>query len=287
MRLITRLSAVLGTAAVFTMSLAGVGNVASAHSSVAALAATCDPAFGADVSAAASALSDAATTTAADKLSAVSLTLIKLRYKYEDTAAPAGCEAAQQFALKRLSLYEDGAFFTLGAILDTKNTSSYTDIIKVWTARVKTATDAATATAPAAATMAATSAATGACPDANYVKQVFTDAAVLFGASDTTDPVALGAATLALVNLRYKYEDATAPAGCQLGAKHFIQLTALAEDSAIMSLVQLGDKANAAAYADFNKTVITVRGNALSPALSVDFPQSTAPAATAAATASK
>jgi hypothetical protein len=283
-----RLATAFSTAAVVALSFAGIGNVASAHSNV-ALAAACDATYGADVNAAGTDMSAAAKGAAADKLSASLLTLIKLRYKYEDTAAPAGCEANRQFFINSLALYEDGAYLLVAAIADTKNTTNYTDFIsKTWQPRLTNVISAFTAslTAPAAAaTMAATSAA-AACPDSAYIKQVFGDVGTV-SITDPTDAAVVGAAGLAYINLRYKYEDAKAPAGCEAGTKQFVALLGLSVDYASLSLAQLADKANASTYSDFFKTVLSPRGDSLTPALSAAFPQSASPAATAAATASK
>jgi len=292
MRSMIRLATAMSTAAVFTLSFAGISSVASAHSNVAqnvAQAAACAPTFGADVDTALSDFKTVATTPTTDKLAALGLTLVTLRYKYEDTPAPAGCEATQDTNLKKLILAEDGVFLDLGLLLDNKGTTAYNDLIsKSWLPRIQTLTAAATPGAPpaAAATMAAASA--SGCPAASYVTQVFTDMGAIFGLKvDPTDPAVVGASGLAYINLRYKYEDVTPAAGCELGTQHLTQLLSLLEDNALMSFAQLGDKTNATSYSDFAKNIITLRGKKMTPLLSVDFPQPAAPAATMAATAAK
>lgn len=56
--------------------------------------------------------------------------LIKLRYKYEDLTASAGCEDARTLLLQAFSIAEDQVALAVLAQADTANASSYTDFVK-------------------------------------------------------------------------------------------------------------------------------------------------------------
>ena len=289
MRSITRLSTAVGTAALFTLSFAGGGSVASAHSAVARAQATaCDSTFGADAVTAFGGFAEASKTLAADKLPALGVTLITLRYKYEDTPAPAGCEDTQSALVKQLSLAEEGVLLDLGIALDTKNAVNYNDVItKVWLPRFQTAMAAMATTAIPAATptMAAASGSSGSTCPMTFLQQFSTDSATI-KFTDPTNPAIVGAASVAYITIHYKYEDATVPAGCELGTKHILQLLEAGEDYALISFAQLGDKANAATYADFLKNTIVPRAQKIAQQIRNDFLPSGAAAATMTATPS-
>lgn len=289
MRLMTRLSVAISTTAVLALSFAGIGSV-SAHGAVAAQAAVCPADYSADVGSGAKDVGTTAPSGAVDKISALALKLIQLRYKYEDNTVPAGCEAEQVLDIKRLALLEDGLFLTLGSLVDTKNASAYGDAVATWTPRIKALNAPATPSdAPAAATMAAT-AASIMCPDAAFTAKVGTFFAGFNLQATETDPAVIGAAGLKVIAGRYSYEDLTAPAGCEPARAQLVKLLLLAGDQVTLTLAKVADKANAATYDAFIKKDLTDRGNKLSATLGNYFDFSTlmsaTPAATMAATAS-
>ena len=84
MHLITRLSVTLGTVAVLATSFASVGS-ASAYSAVPVRALdACPASYTADFTAITPDFQTAASSAAPDKLSAIALKLIQLRYKFEE-----------------------------------------------------------------------------------------------------------------------------------------------------------------------------------------------------------
>ena len=104
--------------------------------------------------------------------------------------------------------------------------------------------------------------------------QVKTDMTSLNGGS---------ANAIAFIKLRYKYEDLTAPAGCEVGRALLIQSLAIPEDVAALSIMVKADSANASTYTDFLSNTVNVRAGSYGTTLMSAFP-SLAP--TAAATAS-
>jgi len=233
-------------------------------------------------------MSTAASAAAADKLGTVSLKLVQLRYKYEDGPAPAGCEAQQQTAIKTLALLEDGVLLTLSTVLDTKNVATYSDYVqKTYLPRMKGLTAGAAGAAAPAATMAATAAAS-ICPDAAFTQKVGADFTGLgsMGATET-DPAVIGAVGLKILNLRYAYEDMTAPAGCEGARQVIASVFLLATDQVTLTLAKLGDKANAATYDAFIKKDLNDRGQKAFGSLSSYLDLNAMMLATAAPTAAK
>jgi hypothetical protein len=292
MRSVPRLSFVFSTAVVVAVSLTGIGSVSAKTSlpiQARATAAACPADYSADVGSAAHDMSTAAKANAVDKLAASALALIKLRYKLEDGAIPAGCETEQQLDVKRLALLEDGVLLALGSLLDAKNVNTYNDLVqKTWLPRVDALNAPATPVAgmpDAAATTAATAAAV--CPDMAFTQAVGTDFRSLKLSSTETDPAVIGALGLKVLTLRYGYEDMTAPAGCDLARQFVAKFFLIGTDQLTLTLAKIGDKSNAATYDDFLKKDFRDRGTKILKNLSSFFDFSKLPPATAAATASK
>ncbi|MHB8749233.1 MAG: hypothetical protein ACYDBJ_08610 [Aggregatilineales bacterium] len=207
---------------------------------------------------------------------AVLISLISLRYQYEDATPPAGCESVRPVFLQYLALQEDSIYATLAAKIDTANKDAYTDIAtNLGPARYKTivaalnaalanvtVSDSATAAAvPMGA--AAPAAAPQVCADAAFTAQVKTDTGSLTGGVANAVPV---------IKLRYKYEDLTAPAGCEAGRTILIQSFAFAEDYGALGIMAQADSANASTYTDFLKNTTGPRGAGLSKTAIAIFP---------------
>ena len=212
---------------------------------------------------------------------------IGLRYQYEDAMPPAGCESAKPIILQFLTVQEDALYATMAAQVDTANKDAYNDIAtNVGPARYKTVLAAlntvlGNVSVPSGATPSATlaviataSAAPQTCSDATFVAQVKTDTSALNGGGTSAAPV---------IKLRYKYEDLTAPAGCEDGRTILIQSFAITEDIAALSIMAKADSANASTYTDFLNNTVSPRAGSYGKAAIAAFP-SLAP--TAAATAS-
>jgi len=121
------------------------------------------------------------------------------------------------------------------------------------------------------------------CPDQNFLKQVNTDLATLGGSPDYTKPDAIANSYITVATLRYKYEDATVPAGCEALQKTLVQILTLSGDSLLVKAAGLADPANAKTYDDYFTNVVTPRIKQASADLAVEFGTGAA-AATATAT---
>ena len=243
-------------------------------------AATCDASFGAEGGAVFQAASQAMNSGSGSpsSIGPVTLPLIKFRQQYEDVTAPAGCEATRSALVKIAGLDEDVVFVLIAAQLDTKNVTNYTDFIKKsWQPRFdafKTSM-AATAAPNPTATSASTTAA--ACTDSKFQSQVMDDLKNVPSGADAT-AANWGTAGLVAINMRYKYEDMTVPAGCERARTDLAQLLFVVEDQSLAALAQLGDTANAAAYGDFIKTTVGDRAGKLYTKLTTDLGPTATPA---------
>ena len=285
MHLMTRLSVTLGTVAVLVTSLASVGS-ASAHAALPVRALDACPAtYTADFTAITPDFQTAASSAAADKLAAIALKLIQLRYKYEDSAPPAGCETAQLNSIKGLELLEDGAVLTLSAVLDSKNAQTYLDFVnKTWTPRLQAMGAAAT---PSAAPAPVATAAAAVCPDSAFTQQVAADFNSLNLSATETNSTVVAATALKVLKTRYGYEDMTAPAGCDAAVKYLAKLFMLATDTSVLFLAKLGDTTNAATYDTFYKKDLTDRATKIFADIGKYVDMNTLMSATAAPTAAK
>jgi len=286
MHLMIRVSAAFSTAAVLALSFAGIAPV-GAHAAIAAIAArtvaACPDTYSADKTTAANDFLTMYSTPAADKLSAWALKLIQLRYKYEDTAVPAGCEAEQANDVKALTTLEDYALLSLGTLLDIKNAATYHNGIDTVMQRIL-AYAAATPTVPTAV---ATASALVMCKDAAFTNKVFADSSSLLGQKSDTDPAVIGAAALKILAMQYAYEDTTAPASCEAALQAVTNVLSLAIDQSVLTLAKLGDKANAAIYDAFLSKVVNDRGAQIFTVVSTVLDSTLITPPTAAATASQ
>ena len=216
------------------------------------------------------------------------IALISTRYQYEDAVPPAGCEAVQAAALQYLTIEEDSLYTTEAAKVDTANKDGYNDIAtNLAPPRYKTITAALNgslgnitvadaATMPAVPTGAAPAAAPQPCADPAFASSVKADTDTMNGG-----PSDIG---IKAIKLRYKYEDATAPAGCEDSRKTLIQLFAITEDYGALMVMAQVDTANAATYTDFLSKTVGARATTLSATAKSVFPAlAGTPAATAAA----
>jgi len=247
------------------------------HAQDATPAAACDASYGSD---AGTVFTNASQAMGAGNLQAadyakIGIDISKIRQAYEDMAAPAGCETSRKQIAQVSALDEDVVLLNLFARLDSKNATTYTDFIQnTFNPRF------AAFKASLSATPAAEAPAGGTCGDADFQKKIPADFKNM-GSPDMTSSAALGTSLLALLKLRYQYEDAAAPAGCELAKKDTVMLLAAAEDIVLVAAGGLADTANAATYTDFMSKTVNPRGQKLFGTLQTDLGIGTAtPAAT-------
>jgi hypothetical protein len=68
---------------------------------------------------------------------------------------------------------------------------------------------------------------------------------------------------LALLKLRYQYEDTTPPAGCEVARKDLVKVLSVNQDLLTMAAATMADPEQAASYSDFALRVLTPRGQKL------------------------
>jgi hypothetical protein len=244
-------------------------------------AATCDATFGEDAKSVFNAATDMLASSATPKapdLAAIVLALLKIRQKYEDLKAPAGCEQTSQQIAQLAGLNEDVMLLTLLAVSDSDNEEKYVEFADSdWEPRFSTFNANLGETPPAVPVETST----GVCADAAYQAQIPADLQSL-GSPDLSFGT-LGTMALAALKLRYHYEDTPAPAGCEAARQDMIKMLFFIEDLVGVFGGSLADKDNEASYMEFVTAVVNPRGAALYQTLLADLGS---PAAPPAATAS-
>jgi hypothetical protein len=275
-----RISSMFVAAAVLTIFM--TPSLANAQSGTPA--ATCDSTFGADAGTVfqnVSAAMNSGSAKAAD-YAQMAVDLAKIRAEYEDmTTPPAGCEATRLGLAQISALDVDTVMLNLMALLDNTNASTYSDFSKtVWQPRLEAFKARMAATAPAVTPDASASAAT-VCADAGYQAQIPADFKAM-PTPDMTNAASIGTGLLAILKTRYQYEDATAPAGCELARQDMIKLLGAGEDVLIVGAGALADTAHASTYTDFLNNNVQARGQKLGTTLKTDLgaPSAATPAAT-------
>ncbi len=104
------------------------------------------------------------------------------------------------------------------------------------------------------------------CTDAAYVSPISNIATALQNA-DYAKPNTVGNVLMALISLRYQYEDAAPPTGCESVRPLFLQYLSVQEDSIYTTLAAKIDTANAAAYTDIGTNVAPPRYSTITNAL--------------------
>lgn len=234
------------------------------HAQDATPAATgCDPKFGSDAGTiytnVAAALKSG--TSKGPDFAQMGLDLSATRQQYEDLATtPEGCETVRGQLVQLSAIYEDIVMLNLMAVLDTKNVANYQDFsAKAWQPHF----DAfkASTTATPSATPADASAAAAACTDAAFQAQLPADLKTM-PTPDFKDAASLGSTLLNAIKLRYQYEAATAPAGCELARKDMVKVLSFTEDLLLAAAGSLADPAKATQFTNFYTTINT-RGQTL------------------------
>jgi hypothetical protein len=110
-----------------------------------------------------------------------------------------------------------------------------------------------------------------ACADQEFLKTVNADLATLGGTPDYTKPDVIAMAYVNVAKLRYKFEDATFPAGCETLQRTLVQLLGLSGDAMMAKMAGLADVANAKVYDDFYNEFFTPRTKAVAGDLGVEF----------------
>jgi hypothetical protein len=254
------------------------------HAQSGTLAVACDATFGND---AATVFANVNKAIAGGGLQAsdyaqIGVAISNIRQQYEDMTATAGCETSRQQIAQVSALDEDVMILNLLARLDTKNTA-YSDFVQnTWKPRFDAFRTSLTATAAADGGTGSTSA-SGVCADTAYQAQIPADLKTL-PSPDSTSAASIGSTLLATLKLRYQYEDATAPAGCDTARKDMVKLMSASEDILLAGAGLLADTANAAKYNDFMNKTVNPRGQKLYMTMLTDL--GTAPATPAATAAS-
>ena len=276
--LVRRLFAVFAMVAVFSVSFASYSVNAQGAS-----AGTCGDANYIILFSTTGAAMKSLDLTKPSAVGAALLVLIKARYQFEDNVVPAGCESAKPAVIQFLTTEEDSLYTVEAAQADTANKAAYSDAATAAATRIQTAGTAVSAsfasavsTPDANAPVGTASAAPQVCSDATFVAQVKTDTAALNGGTLS------GVNIVPLIKLRYKYEDLTAPSGCEDGRTVLIQAFASVEDTVVMAVLAQADSANASTYTDFATNTINPRNMALGKTALIAFPSlAPTPAATA------
>ena len=210
----------------------------------------------------------------------IAISLAKIRIEYEDITADAACEAGRQALVKVAGFDEDVMALNILSRLDANDKPAYADFVTTsWKPRFDAfkASLAATATPNISAINAP-----AVCTDSKFLTQIPGDLKAIPSPDNT--PAGIGTALLAILKLRYQYEDTAAPAGCEALNADMIKVLAAGEDAMLGGVVLQADSANAATYNDFINSAVNKRGAKLyNMLLTVLGTSAVTPAATASA----
>lgn len=174
-----------------------------------------------------------------------------------------------QKALVQLAILNSDVVFTnLVTRLDTRNTATYNFFNQyTWQPRFDAFKASLSATPVPGGTPVSTPAnistpaasASGQCADARYQKQANNDlrSATTPNMSSATT---IGNYGLALLKLRYQYEDTAPPAGCETARKDLVKVLSVNQDLLTMAAATMADPDQASSYSDFALRVLTPRG---------------------------
>lgn len=243
--------------------------------------ATCDSTFGTDAANVFQSVSTAlnGSSPQTSDFAPIAISLAKIRIEYEDVMADAACEAGRQALVKVSSFDEDVMALNILARLDANDKPSYANFVTtIWRPRFDAfkASLAATATPTIGAINAP-----AVCTDSKFQAQIPGDLKAIPSPDNT--PAGIGTALLAILKLRYHYEDTAAPAGCEAVNADMVKVLAAGEDAMLGAVALQADPTNATSCNDFISNAVNTRGGKLYQILLTDLGT---PIATPAATAS-